>query len=284
MKKTIGILGGMGPLATADLFRKITLLTKASCDNDHIRVYIDSNAQIPDRTAAILHGGKDPLPQMRAALHSLEACGASCVIMPCNTAHYFLPQLQAETKLPFLSMLEATAKACAKFYPGKTAAVLATKGTLATGLYEKALEKEGVSFIIPDDAEKDTLMHLIYDVVKASKPLAPRRKRGRRFWRGCAERARTTSSSAARSFRLLPIRCRKTDPSSILRRSWRRRQSASADTKLRRSNCKQLQIAVNIGPTPACDWKTQERAGALFCMHSCKKTAGLVKWLQKRNE
>ena len=75
MKKTIGILGGMGPLATADLFRKITLLTKASCDNDHIRVYIDSNAQIPDRTAAILHGGKDPLPQMRAALHSLEACG-----------------------------------------------------------------------------------------------------------------------------------------------------------------------------------------------------------------
>ena len=54
MKKTIGILGGMGPLATADLFRKITLLTKASCDNDHIRVYIDSNAQIPDRTAAIL--------------------------------------------------------------------------------------------------------------------------------------------------------------------------------------------------------------------------------------
>ncbi len=106
----------MGPLATADLFRKITLLTKASCDNDHIRVYIDSNAQIPDRTAAILNGGKDPLPQMRAALHSLEACGASCVIMPCNTAHYFLPKLQAETKLPFLSMLEATAKACAKSF------------------------------------------------------------------------------------------------------------------------------------------------------------------------
>ena len=199
MKKTIGILGGMGPLATADLFRKITLLTKASCDNDHIRVYIDSNAQIPDRTAAILHGGKDPLPQMRSALHSLEACGASCVIMPCNTAHYFLPQLQAETKLPFLSMLEATAKACAKFYLGKTAAVLATKGTLATGLYEKALEKEGVSFIIPDDAEKDTLMHLIYDVVKASKPLAPeeetwkalleglRRKGADYFILGCTE-------------------------------------------------------------------------------------------------
>ena len=75
MKKTIGILGGMGPLATADLFRKITLLTKAGCDNDHIRVYIDSNAQIPDRTAAILHGGKDPLPEMRSARGAAFARG-----------------------------------------------------------------------------------------------------------------------------------------------------------------------------------------------------------------
>ena len=116
MEKTIGILGGMGPLATADLFRKITLLTDAARDNDHIRVYIDSNARIPDRTAAILSGGKDPVPEMASALRSLEACGASCVIMPCNTAHYFLPRLQAMTKLPFISMLEATAKTCAAQY------------------------------------------------------------------------------------------------------------------------------------------------------------------------
>ena len=92
MSKTIGILGGMGPLATADLFRKITCLTKASCDNDHIRVYIDSNARIPDRTAAILSGGTNPVPEMTSALRHLEACGADCIIMPCNTAHYFLPQ------------------------------------------------------------------------------------------------------------------------------------------------------------------------------------------------
>ena len=199
MEKSIGILGGMGPLATADLLRKIVLLTKAEKDGDHVRVFIDDNPRIPDRTAAILSGGESPLPQMTDSLEKLEKCGASCIIMPCNTAHYFLPQLQAETKLPFLSMLEATAKACAKFYPGKTAAVLATKGTLATGLYEKALEKEGVSFIIPDDAEKDTLMHLIYDVVKASKPLAPeeetwkelleglRRKGADYFILGCTE-------------------------------------------------------------------------------------------------
>ena len=100
MEKTIGILGGMGPLATADLFRKITLLTDAARDNDHIRVYIDSNARIPDRTAAILSGGTDPVPEMASALRSLEACGADCVIMPCNTAHYFLPPPAGDDEAP----------------------------------------------------------------------------------------------------------------------------------------------------------------------------------------
>lgn len=173
MGKTIGILGGMGPLATADLFRKITCLTKADCDNDHIRVYIDSNARIPDRTAAILAGGTDPVPEMTSALRHLEACGADCIIMPCNTAHYFLPQLQAKTEIPFLSMLSATAKTCAAKFPGKTAAVLGTKGTLATGLYDRALETESVRFLLPEETERDELMRLIYDVVKASKPLLP---------------------------------------------------------------------------------------------------------------
>ena len=172
-RKTIGILGGMGPLATADLFRKITLLTRADSDNEHLRVYIDSNAQIPDRTAAILSGGADPVPQMLSALRHLESCGADCIIMPCNTAHYFLPRLQSETRIPFISMLAETAKACAARFPGKTACVLATRGTLATGLYERALEKEGVDFLLPEEPQRDVLMHLIYEVVKAARPLAP---------------------------------------------------------------------------------------------------------------
>ena len=167
MKKTIGILGGMGPLATADLFRKIVTMTKAGCDNDHIRIYIDDNASIPDRTAAILSGGKDPTPIMADSLKKLEGCGADCIIMPCNTAHYFLPRLQAMTEVPFLSMLEATAKTCAKTFPGKTAAILATKGTLATGLYEEALKAQGVAYLVPDADEQDALMRVIYEGVKA---------------------------------------------------------------------------------------------------------------------
>ena len=148
-KKTIGILGGMGPLATADLFQKITLLTEAETDRDHIRVYIDSNANIPDRTAAILSNGPDPVPEMASALRNLEACGADCVIMPCNTAHYFLPRLQAMTEIPFLSILTAAAEACKAQFPGMTVGILATKGTLSTQLYQNALGEAGVPYLIP---------------------------------------------------------------------------------------------------------------------------------------
>ena len=171
--KTLGILGGMGPMATADLYRKIVALTPAVCDNDHIRVIIDSNARIPDRTAAILHGGADPVPEMLSALRNLQACDVDCIIMPCNTAHCFLPALQRETDIPFLSMPAVAAEACAARYPGKTAAILATDGTIRTGLYDRALEEHGVPFLHPDPAEQATVMHLIYDVVKASKPIPP---------------------------------------------------------------------------------------------------------------
>ena len=170
MKKTIGILGGMGPLATADLFQKIVSLTAASSDSEHIRVYIDSNASIPDRTAAILSGGPDPLPAMRDSLRKLEACGADCVIMPCNTAHYFLPRLQGLTDIPFLSMLDAAAAGCRARFPGKTAAVLATKGTLSAGLYQAALEKADVPCLLPEERERDALMDVIYRGVKAGAP------------------------------------------------------------------------------------------------------------------
>ena len=176
MKKTIGIMGGMGPLATADLFRRIVIMTEASCDNEHIRVYIDSNAAIPDRTAAILRGGRDPVEEMASALKNLEACGADCILMPCNTAHYFLPRLRKMTDIPFLDMPEITAECCAERYPGKRAAILATDGTIQTGIYDRPLSQRGVAFLHPDPEEQKTVMHLIYDVVKAFRPMEPERE------------------------------------------------------------------------------------------------------------
>ncbi len=169
MKKTIGILGGMGPMATADLFREIVSLTDAAEDADHIRVYIDNNTNIPDRTAAILGKGEDPLPAMTESLRKLESCGADCILMPCNTAHYYLETLQSRTKIPFLDMLQITVQACREHFPQKTAAILATEGTLRTGLYQDLLDAEGISFLTPDQAEQDALMRVIYDGVKAGR-------------------------------------------------------------------------------------------------------------------
>ena len=181
MNKTIGIIGGMGPMATADLLYKITAATKADLDREHIRVYIDSNTAIPDRTEAILHGGADPVPEMRSALRHLELCGADCVLVACNTACYFLPRLQAETETPILDMPAITARRCAELYPGKRAAVLATTGTLDVGLYDRALEREGVPFLLPEGAQREELMRLIYGVVKASLPLEPEEASWRRL-------------------------------------------------------------------------------------------------------
>ena len=188
MKKVLGILGGMGPAATADLFAKVTAATKASCDREHLRVIIDSNSAIPDRTAAILHGGEDPVPEMLSALRHLEESGCECVILPCNTAHYFLPRLREQTSVPILDMLRIAAERCAELYPGKKAAVLATTGTLSTGLYETALSGAGVEALLPDEEERAMLMHLIYDVVKASKPVAPERENWRALLEGLRER------------------------------------------------------------------------------------------------
>ena len=184
MKKSIGILGGMGPLAPADLLRKIVLLTASDTDGGHVRVYVDDNPSIPDRTAAILSGGPDPVPAMTESLRKLEGCGADCIVMPCNTAHYFLPRLQPLTSIPFLSMPEAAARACAARFPGKRAGILATRGTLSAGIYQQALDAQGAHWTVPDSEAQDALMEVIYDGVKAGQAPASYRSR---FLLGCTE-------------------------------------------------------------------------------------------------
>ncbi len=166
MKKTIGIIGGMGPLATADLFRKIVLMTDAKCDQEHPRVLIDCNTGIPDRTAAILSGGENPLPQLAASARKLERAGADVLMMPCNTAHYFYDEVCAATRLPVLHMLRLTAEEIDR-RGVRTVGLLATDGTIATGIYERLFEGHGVKVLKPDAEGQKRIMALIYDGVKA---------------------------------------------------------------------------------------------------------------------
>jgi aspartate racemase len=109
-RKKIGILGGMGPEATADLFFRIIRATPVENDQDHVKVIIYSNPQIPDRTEAILYSGSNPVPEITATAKILEASEADFLIMPCNTAHYFILDIRKAVGIPILDMIELTVK------------------------------------------------------------------------------------------------------------------------------------------------------------------------------
>ncbi len=165
-KKTIGIIGGMGPMATVELFRLIVANTKSSADRDHIHIYIDNNTQIPDRTEAILRGGVSPVPEIVASAKKLEQAGADLLLMPCNTSHYFIDEIRRQVSLPILDMIEETARAVYKAGYNK-AGLLATTGTIRGGIYDKYTEKYGIEIISPDLEEQEILMQFIYSGVKA---------------------------------------------------------------------------------------------------------------------
>ena len=164
--KTIGIIGGMGPLATYDLAEKILNNTVASCDQDNIPVLIDCNTRIADRTAAILHGGDDPRPEMKKSAKRLETAGADVLMMACNTAHYFYDSICEDINIPVLHMPRLTAQYLLNMGV-KKAGILATDGTCQSGVYGNALKEAGIESVYPSGEKQKLIMSLIYDHVKA---------------------------------------------------------------------------------------------------------------------
>jgi aspartate racemase len=164
-KKTIGILGGMGPEATLDCFGKIIKNTPAQRDQDHLRVVIDSNPAVPDRTAAIVGDGQSPVPVIVEGCQALEKAGADFIIIPCVSAHFFIDEIQQQANLPFLSIFDAVAETITRDYPEiKTVGLLGTIGTVKGGLFQKRLAQEKIKTMVPDDAVQSTIMEAIYDI------------------------------------------------------------------------------------------------------------------------
>ena len=163
MSKILGIVGGMGPLASVDLQLRIIQNTLAKTDAEHLHVITDCNGKIPDRSEAILHGGKSPLLEMEKSVKRLEAAGADFLAIACNTAHHFLDALQKKTSLPFISIVDTAFKEIEK-QGIKKLCVLSTKGTYAIGLYTKQCEKRGIKLAHLSEEEKDRLMEIIYGV------------------------------------------------------------------------------------------------------------------------
>ena len=168
-KKAVGIIGGMGPEATLDLFGKVIRHTDAACDAEHIRVYIDCHTGIPDRTRAILSGGESPVPYIAESAEKLAAMGADFLLLPCNTSHYFYDEICAQSPVPVVNMIATAARALQN--EGITrVGLLATDGTVQSGVYQRELAACGIDTVCPEGDDQAAVMDLIYNGIKANAP------------------------------------------------------------------------------------------------------------------
>lgn len=159
MSQIIGIIGGMGPAATADLFQKIIRATPARSDQEHLRVIIDSNPQIPDRAAFLRGEGPDPSPALVATARNLTGAGAGLLLIACNTAHLFHGAVQESVSVPVLHLMQETAASVATRFPRlRRIGLLATTGTVARRLYHRELERVGLQVLVPGEADQADLM------------------------------------------------------------------------------------------------------------------------------
>ncbi len=163
-ERIIGVLGGMGPEATLDLFQKIIKNTKAVKDQDHLRVFIDSNPKIPDRTPAILGSGENPLPLMIETARNLESAGAQFIVMPCVSAHYFIKELREGITIPVISIIQEVAGEVERHFPAiRQVGLIATTGTIRAGLFQDRLRETGVEVLVPTPEDQENLvMSAIY--------------------------------------------------------------------------------------------------------------------------
>lgn len=173
-EKVIGILGGMGPEATLDCYSRIIKCTPAKTDQEHLRVIIDSNPKVPDRTAAIIGESESPVPILAAGCRSLQLAGADFIIIPCVSAHFFLDEIQQQIELPILSIFDVVTETLASDHPQiKTVGLMGTTGTITGGLFQNRLSTEGIKTIVPDEVNQSKVMAAIYDI-KNSQPARSR--------------------------------------------------------------------------------------------------------------
>ncbi len=162
----VGILGGMGPAATADLYMKIIAATPAARDQDHLHVVIWADPTVPDRSSALLHGDADPTPWLLRGATQLVAMGASFIAVPCNTAHAFFPAIEREITVPLMHMMDETATVVELAHPSiERVGLLATTGTIARGLYQEWFAKHHIEVVVPnDDLQERVVMGAIHRV------------------------------------------------------------------------------------------------------------------------
>ncbi|MBF1168827.1 MAG: amino acid racemase [[Eubacterium] sulci] len=170
----LGIIGGMGPMASAVFYDMISSKTDASCDQENLNLILLSHAGMPDRTEAILSKDEAQIEAVRSKLYAdaifLQNAGCTAIAVTCNTAHYFVNMIEDELDIPFIHLIRETAEAVATEFATKKVAVLATDGTIETRLYQDELSKRGVIAFTPKAEVQALVMHEIYECIKSGKP------------------------------------------------------------------------------------------------------------------
>ena len=177
MQYRLGVLGGMGPQATNTFYQFVIDRTDARTDQDHVNALILSDSGMPDRTGAILGGGEPReavFARLLADARLLEGAGCTCIAVPCNTSHFFLDRVQEQIGIPILHMIRETARLLAS-QGLKRPGILATDGTIQTGLYQKEFSAVGIQAVAPSPAAQKLAMSLIYDDVKAGRDGDPQK-------------------------------------------------------------------------------------------------------------
>lgn len=169
-RKILGVIGGLGPIATAHFMELVINMTDVQTDQEHLPVIVYNMPFIPDRTAYILDNTKkNPLPMMLTIGKALQEQGADCIAVPCVTAHYFMDTLEAGVSVPLINGVRETV-AHLKENGIQKVGIMATDGTIQSGIFHKELEKQGLMPIAPLAAAQADVMHLIFNNVKAGKP------------------------------------------------------------------------------------------------------------------
>jgi len=190
----VGIIGGMGPLSTVEFLKRIVEKTPAEKDQDHIRIIVDFNSKVPDRTAHILGKGESPLPYLLDSVDRLTKAGVDVIFISCNTAHYYIEDMRRRSSVPIVDLVEEGLKILKKRGINKIL-LLATEGTIRSGIYRIRGEKIGIEVVDPDDHMLNTTMKVIYsvksgkidDAKKHWKELSKSLKEGLEILLGCTE-------------------------------------------------------------------------------------------------
>jgi len=170
MSNFLGVLGGMGPLATADFLRKLVERTPAAVDQEHIPVLLYGDCTTPDRTAHIVGDGPSPLPQLLAGIKFLNEGGAQAICIPCNSAHCWYGEMAAASAVPVFHIVRASAEQVRRKNPAaKVVGVLSTAGTHRMGIYRETLVEMGFTVVAPTHEEFHTLVSPAIALIKANR-------------------------------------------------------------------------------------------------------------------